>query len=159
MYTIRLWNRKMPASIWAQRTMDGTLLTGDICQYRSTNQPLHQNCWMSTVIAVKMTEPSERCTCWKYGLPCTNVCRECRGVSCTNSVTRFVKCIWWRRLSWTHSNSVTSTMINHCIDNSSMLCHLSAILFMWCVEFMLMSMLLKFNVVNKLQNTYLPWLY
>jgi len=28
---------------------------------------------------------TRRCTCRKYGLPCTNVCRECRGVSCTNS--------------------------------------------------------------------------
>ena len=28
---------------------------------------------------------TRRCTCRKYGLPCTNVCGECRGVSCTNS--------------------------------------------------------------------------
>ena len=28
---------------------------------------------------------TRRCTCRKYSLPCTNVCRECRGGSCTNS--------------------------------------------------------------------------
>lgn len=27
-----------------------------------------------------------RCTCKKHGLSCTAVCRECRGVSCTNSM-------------------------------------------------------------------------
>ena len=37
--------------------MDGTLLTGDICQYRLTNQPLHQNYWMSSTVAVKRTVP------------------------------------------------------------------------------------------------------
>jgi len=69
----------------AQRIWDGTLLTGHICQYRPTNQPLHQNCEMSSVVAVKRTVPTERCTCRKYGLPCTNVCRERCGVSCSNS--------------------------------------------------------------------------
>lgn len=28
---------------------------------------------------------TKRCTCKKHGLPCTAICRECRGTSCTNS--------------------------------------------------------------------------
>jgi hypothetical protein len=35
------------------------LLTGDICPFKPTNQPLHQNYWMSSVVAVKRTVTPE----------------------------------------------------------------------------------------------------
>ena len=28
---------------------------------------------------------TKKCTCKKHGLPCTAICGECRGTSCTNS--------------------------------------------------------------------------
>ena len=58
----------------------------DFCPYRLIYKPATQ-LEILDVIYCSCTKycSTKKCTCRKYGLHCTPVCGEFRGVSCTNS--------------------------------------------------------------------------
>ena len=82
-YKVMVWkefNNDLKPKDWGWYADDGRLMP------LQTDQPAAQVDILNVICCSCAKYCStNRCTCRKYGIHCTPVCGECRGVSCTNS--------------------------------------------------------------------------
>lgn len=81
-YQVMEWegaSRNMNPTDWGWRIVEGR------CMPKQTDQPAAPSEVLDVICCSCKTDcNTKRCSCRKYGLPCTAVYRECRGISCTN---------------------------------------------------------------------------
>ena len=82
-YQLMEWkggSEHMDPKDWGWHVLDGRLMP------IMTDQPVAPSELLDVVrCSCKKDCSTNRCTCKKHGLPCTSICGECRGTSCTNS--------------------------------------------------------------------------